>query len=228
MIDTHCHFDMMDNPIGFIDSKEANGDIVIGMTSCPEHFKLGLPFIKNKRCIRLALGFHPQIVNQIQAQFRSFIGLINKTSYIGEIGLDFSREFFSFRDVQIEYFTKICQYLSTSKKIISIHSVKAENCVLDILEQYQIKIPILHWFNGSVTQIQRAVNLGCYFSINEAMTQSQKGKVAIANMPRDKILTETDAPFNKKDNIEKAIYAIGMSKEEIHNNFINLISILKS
>lgn len=228
MIDTHCHFDMMDNPIAFIDGKEANGDIVIGMTSCPEHFNMGLPFIKNKRFIRLALGFHPQIANQIQSQFRSFIDLISKTSYIGEIGLDFSKEYIPFRDIQIEYFTKICQYLSSSRKIISIHSVKAENSVLDILERYQIKIPILHWFNGSATQIERAVNLGCYFSINEAMTQSQKGKSAIAKMPRDRILTETDAPFNRKDNIENAIYAIGMSKEEIHNNFIKLISVLKS
>ena len=41
IIDTHCHFDMMPNPEGYISAKEKAGDIVIGMTNLPSHFKMG-------------------------------------------------------------------------------------------------------------------------------------------------------------------------------------------
>ena len=55
IIDTHCHFDMMKSPESYIQEIENKGDIVIGMTNMPSHFKMGVPFVKKYKHVRLSL-----------------------------------------------------------------------------------------------------------------------------------------------------------------------------
>ena len=94
IIDTHCHFDMMPQPEAYIKQKEQAGDIVIGMTNLPSHFQMGFSHIKGYKHIRLALGLHPLRVEEGRRELTLFKRLIGQTSYIGEIGLDFSRDGF--------------------------------------------------------------------------------------------------------------------------------------
>lgn len=101
MIDTHCHFDMMPKPEAYIRQKEQAGDIVIGMTNLPSHFKLGVPFIRDYKHIRLALGLHPLLATENIRETKLFREYIDQTSYIGEIGLDFSKSSNGNKDVQI-------------------------------------------------------------------------------------------------------------------------------
>ena len=101
LIDTHCHFDMMDCPEQYIDNVEKNGDIVIGMTNLPNHFEMGINHIKGYRHVRLALGFHPQLAVQSDTEIFKFQKYVDSTSYIGEIGLDFSKEYIATKDIQI-------------------------------------------------------------------------------------------------------------------------------
>jgi TatD DNase family protein len=56
---------------------------------------------------------------------------------------------------------------------------------------------VLHWFTGSKSEARRAVDLGCYFSINCAMLRNDKGRDLVAALPSDRLLTETDAPFTQ-------------------------------
>ena len=93
IIDTHCHFDMMPNPEWYIQNAERKGEIIIGMTNLPSHFEMGCVHVQNFRHIRLALGFHPQLAKESIDELVSFGKLVNKTSYIGEIGLDFSKNY---------------------------------------------------------------------------------------------------------------------------------------
>jgi TatD DNase family protein len=55
--------------------------------------------------------------------------------------------------------------------------------------------PVLHWFTGTAAEARRAVNLGCYFSINAEMLRSPKHRALVAGLPIDRLLTETDGPF---------------------------------
>lgn len=116
MIDTHCHFDMIDDPETYISNMSLAGHTIIGMTNCPEHFEAGYRIVRKYPRIRLALGFHPQIVNQIQSQLKLFERLVDLTSYIGEIGMDFSRRYESFKTLQLKTFESICRVLSGKKK----------------------------------------------------------------------------------------------------------------
>lgn len=56
---------------------------------------------------------------------------------------------------------------------------------------------ILHWYSGDINDLRRAINQGCYFSINHQMLQSVNGRNVVENIPVDRLLLESDAPFTK-------------------------------
>lgn len=107
---------------------------------------------------------------------------------------------------------------------MSVHSRKAEKEVLDILKKYAIKKVIFHWYSGPLGLIEDIVNEGYYFSINEAMTKSNSGRNIINKIPRNRILTESDSPFNKLSNISNAILNCGLNEILIQSNFTTLIN----
>ena len=79
---------------------------------------------------------------------------------------------------------------------MSIHSRGAVSLVLDHLEiQRESGVPVMHWFSGTPWELERAVELGCWFSVGPAMLQSERGRHLTSMMPRDRVLTETDGPI---------------------------------
>jgi TatD DNase family protein len=58
-------------------------------------------------------------------------------------------------------------------------------------------IVVLHWFSGSKREAQRAVDLGCYFSVNAEMLRNERHHATVAMLPDDRLLTETDGPFTR-------------------------------
>lgn len=226
MIDTHCHFDMMPNPEAYIRERERQGDIVIGMTNAPSYFQIGYQHVKHFKHIRLALGFHPLLAHELQEELPLFEQLIDKTSYIGEIGLDFSREGMATKEIQINSLERILSMLSGKNKIISVHSRKAESMLLSLLKAYHIKNVIFHWYTGDLSLISKILDASYFFSINEAMVTTAKGKNIIDILPNNRILTETDSPFNRKNNLNKVysyLSGIGCNEQIIDNNFKGLI-----
>ncbi|HNH49993.1 MAG TPA: TatD family hydrolase, partial [Myxococcota bacterium] len=49
------------------------------------------------------------------------------------------------------------------------------------------------------TELKRAVELGCWFSVGPAMLATKSGRTLIGAMPAARVLTETDGPFAKTD-----------------------------
>ena len=80
-IDTHCHYDMMENPTDYISKAESHGDIIIGMTNLPSHYRMGKAHVVGYKHIRLSLGFHPQLAATSQHELLMFDSLVNFTSY---------------------------------------------------------------------------------------------------------------------------------------------------
>ena len=227
IIDTHCHFDMMSQPEAYIRQKEQAGDIVIGMTNLPSHFEMGLPHVKRDKHIRLALGLHPLLASENKNELPLFDSLLDQTSYIGEIGLDFSKEGLSTKEDQISTLRKLLEKLEGRKKIISVHSRKAEKELFDLLCEYNINNVIFHWYSGPIDLIPSIISKGYYFSINEAMTISKNGRTIIKEIPRSRILTESDAPFNNKVDIKEAQINMQITENEVKNNFMELLSKIK-
>lgn len=219
IIDTHCHYDMMESPEDYINKVENTGDIVIGMTNLPSHFDMGYEHIHKYKKVRLALGFHPQLADEHKDELSLFARYIGRTSYVGEIGLDFSSEYISTKDIQISCLKYILEKLQGKNKIISLHSRRAEKELFSLLLYYNIKNAIFHWYSGPLSLIPEIASEGYYFSINEAMTLSTSGKKIIEKIPQDRILTESDAPFNRKNNIALALRNLGLEENQIEKNF---------
>ncbi len=224
IIDTHCHFDMMPNPESFIRQREQAGDIVIGMTNLPSHFSMGIPHVKTYKHIRLALGLHPLLATENRREITQFKNYITQTSYIGEIGLDFSKEGKLQKKIQVDVFRELLRSLKGTKKIISVHSRKAEREVLNLLCEFEIENVIFHWYIGPTDLIPDILSKGYYFSINEAMMGSSNGQSIIKKIPKNRILTETDAPYNKRVDIKSVLAYMQMTEQDVRNNFMNLVA----
>lgn len=224
IIDTHCHFDMMPYPEAYISEKERSGDIVIGMTNLPSHFRMGQLYIRSFKHVRLALGLHPLLASESTNELALFNSSLNQTSYVGEIGLDFSKEGIATKNAQIMVLRNLLESLRGKKKIISVHSRKAERVLFDLLCEYNTKNVIFHWYSGPVDLIPSIISKGYYFSINESMTRSKNGRAILEQIPRNRILTETDAPYNTKINIKKTLANIQVAEAEIQNNFMTLLA----
>lgn len=227
MIDVHCHFDMMPNPEAYVRQKEEMGDVVIGMTNLPSHFQMGQPYIMHYKHIRLGLGFHPLLAAENKNELPLFKRMVDETSYIGEIGLDFSREGYASKEEQITVLKEILTTLRGKRKIVSVHSRRAEKELLGLLREFNIENVIFHWYSGSVSLIPAILERGYYFSINEAMTLSHSGKSIIDKIPQDRILMETDAPYNSRCSIQNAMRNMGVTEALIKRNFDELISRLR-
>ena len=87
-------------------------------------------------------------------------------------------------------------------KILTVHSVRAATAVLDLIETC---LPpsrggvVLHWFTGTAAEARRAIDLGCYFSINAEMLRKDHLRTVVTMLPLDRVLTETDGPFTQHD-----------------------------
>ena len=56
----------------------------------------------------------------------------------------------------------------------------------------------MHWFSGTHSELARAVDLGCWFSVGPAMLRGAKGRRLASLMPVGRILTETDGPLAQR------------------------------
>ena len=199
MYDMHCHLDLMPN-MQMVAEQALKRDInILTMTTTPKAYKKEIAILKNYTNIRVALGLHPQLIKERYAEVELVEQYIEKANYIGEIGLDFGKQYYSSKQKQIDVFDKIIKWSSElGNKVISIHSVKADRFVVDMIEKsgcYKNNICILHWFSGTSKQLQRAIEMGCYFSVNYKMLDSDNGRKLLSKIPPNRIVLEPDAPF---------------------------------
>ncbi len=197
MLDAHCHIDFYSDPLDIAMESERCRITTIAMTNLPSHYQAAYPHVKNLKYIRLALGLHPLLAEQHQEETSIFKQLLPKVSYIGEVGLDFSKEGSATRQKQIKCLRFVFSNIKDRQRFLSIHSRGAANDVLELLEEFSIKKAVFHWYSGSLSILDQALRSGHYFSVNIAMIRSTKGRKIIERIPRDRILTETDGPFIK-------------------------------
>lgn len=195
LIDTHCHIDLYDKPEMLLWECEKKGISVIAMTNLPSYFEMGYPFFRKSKLVRISLGLHPLFADKHKDEFHIFLRNLDRTSYIGEIGLDISNEGLATKELQLDSFEKVLKNVSTKKKILSIHSRRAEKEVLTLLIKYKISNAVFHWYSGSTSMLIKILDEGYYFSINPSMINSPNGQNIISKIPINKILTESDGPY---------------------------------
>ena len=144
-----------------------------------------------------AVGIHPELAHTPNADLRLFDDVVERTRFVGEIGLDGTPPYKAYRPQQTAVFQHVlASSARAGGRILSIHSRRATGRVLEALSQNkQAGVAVLHWFSGNARELAFAIELGCWFSVGPSMLSSPRGSSLAALMPRDRVLTETDGPF---------------------------------
>ncbi len=194
--DVHAHMDFFkeeelksileDSKIALVISNSVN------MKSCENNLELSKKYLK----LKLATGLYPEDNLKLTdfAKLKTFVKNNKKQVFaIGEIGLD-KQEKCDFK-IQEKIFIQELELAKELNVPSIIHTRKAEREVIDILENFKEQRIILHCFSGNFKLIKRAVELGFYFSIPAILIRSEHFQKLVAEVPRDRILTETDSPL---------------------------------
>lgn len=200
LVDFHCHLDLYSDFKVAVHAAEAAEVYTLGVTTTPRAWPRNLELTRDKKFVRAALGLHPQLVGEFPRDVEAWDAYFDQTRYIGEVGLDASPRFYKTLSQQREIFSHVLQRCAqgVDPKVLSIHSVRSAKLVLDEIER---QLPtrkhtvILHWFSGTAAELQRAIELNCYFSVNAAMLDGERRQRLVKQIPLERLLTETDGPF---------------------------------
>lgn len=207
LFDAHCHLDLMAHPDAVADEATALGLILFDCGVDPHDFARAKKRACGRSNIFAGIGLHPWWLADGRcgnAEINLLCEVAAQERLIGEVGLDFSARFAGSEPLQIQALDRLCDALVQSPlagRVISIHAVRSAGTVLDALESYGLLTPspnspaiIFHWFSGTSNELVRARNAGCYFSVNERMLATKRGREYARQIPLDRLLLETDAP----------------------------------
>ncbi|WP_139652340.1 TatD family hydrolase [Raoultibacter phocaeensis] len=200
LFDMHCHLDFMENAGGAAERAQALGIGCYSVTVTPHDYeRVSREFAAHEN-VRVGLGLHPWWIADGscgEEDIDRFGVLAAETRFIGEVGLDFGKRCAGTEELQTAAFERIASACSQGGKVVSLHAVKAVGAVLDVLEQFSClegNACILHWFSGTSDELQRAIRMGCYFSVGPRMLAAKRGVEYVKAIPASRLLLETDAP----------------------------------
>ncbi len=203
--DAHVHLDWFARPA---DTARAAAALGLGMFACtvePTGYKAAIDLADEKN-VALAPGFHPwwvaKAADENDARLEEALAAVAETRWVGEIGLDFGKKHAATKDEQVRVFTALCEKCAETSdaaapKVLSIHSVGAADCALDILEASGAAANcrcVFHWFSGTSQELARARDLGLWFSFGEKSLATRRGREYARQVPVGRLLTETDLP----------------------------------
>lgn len=207
LFDAHCHLDLMAHPDAVADEATTLGLSLFDCGVDPRDFARAKKRACNRSNIFAGIGLHPWWLADGRcgnAEINLLCKVAAQERLIGEVGLDFSARFAGSEPLQIQALDRLCDAVvqhPLAGRVISIHAVRSAGTVLDALESYGLLTPspnspviIFHWFSGTSNELVRARNAGCYFSVNERMLATKRGREYARQIPLDRLLLETDAP----------------------------------
>lgn len=219
LIDFHCHLDLYPDHESAVQEAENARVYTLAVTTTPRAWPRNYELTRKTRYVRAALGLHPQLVAERSAELALWDAHLGETRFVGEVGLDAGPRHYASFALQKQVFAHILRSCAKAGgKVLSVHSVRSSKVVLDYIETY---LPVgqgqvvLHWFTGSKSDLKRAIDLGCYFSVNRSMLERESGVDLVKSIPLNRLLTETDGPFTKLRDLPAKPADVWMTVEAI-------------
>ncbi len=208
----HCHLGFYDDLAATANELRALGVGAFCTTVTPSEYEQmsQLAALPN---VRLGVGLHPWWLSDGRAgaeDAKHVTEIAASERYIGEVGLDFSRDNAKQAELQIASLDAILAACEDTEHVFSLHAVKSASAVLDLLEKHRTceeSQVILHWFSGSSDELARARRLGCLFSVNPRMLDTRRGREYARQLPTNRLLLETDLPCEPGGPIERTAAA---------------------
>lgn len=194
-VDAHVHVDRFPRPSEALAAAAAARVVCVAVTETPRDFEVLGARVGSRPMIRVALGAHPLRAQALgRDAMRRFVRLAERADYLGEVGLDGSREGRASLPAQRRVFEQVLGVPGIATKVLTVHSRGAEAETVALLAEAGVAA-ILHWYSGALKHADAALDAGMYFSVNAAMLRSQKGARLLRALPRERVLTETDGPY---------------------------------
>ena len=208
LIDSHAHIDFPqfaeDRAAMLQRAQEAGVQalLAIGTGPGPEKLDAALPHAEQHDWIYSSIGIHPHEAKQATPEhFDELVRLAQHPKVIawGEIGLDYFYDH-SPRDVQANVFRAQMELAQAARLPIIIHCRDAWDDCLALIEQHWKPTGlggILHCFTSTLDHAKRGLDMGFLISFagNSTYPKAQAIRDVAKELPLDRILIETDAPF---------------------------------
>ncbi|OZG72005.1 hypothetical protein BTA51_18580 [Hahella sp. CCB-MM4] len=202
-IDSHCHLDLdaFDGDRGqVIDRSSAAGvERIVVPATTPESWERLLKLAETFSALRIAFGIHPYFLDDIPESAltelrRMIAGHRARIVAIGETGLDKMIEV-DFEKQQF-FFAKQLEMAEEFGLPVIIHSRRAHDRVVAMVRRSSVRRGVVHGFAGSYQQGAAFWKLGLRLGVGGVITyeRARKTRNAVAQMPVEALLLETDAP----------------------------------
>jgi TatD DNase family protein len=163
--------------------------------------EMNIELSKKYDYIYAAVGIHPETVYKEPIGESTYEWLIdtlknNNVTALGEIGLDYHYEGYN-KQWQADAFKRQLEIAKDFDLPVIIHARDATQDYLDILHYYKPR-GVVHCFGGSrETAREITQKLGMYIGFTGVITfkNARKTLEAVDEVPMDRILFETDAPY---------------------------------
>ncbi|ACT08392.1 TatD-related deoxyribonuclease [Dickeya chrysanthemi Ech1591] len=204
-IDTHCHFDFplfADDAAGSLAlAAQAGVGRLIVPAVAAEHFDRVMTLSRRWSALYAALGLHPlYIAGHQEAHLAELASLLAQAHprlvAVGEMGLDLY--------MPEPQFERQKAFLGAQLKLadrhdlpVILHSRRSHDQLAQMLRRYPLACTgVVHGFAGSYDQAMTFIRLGYYIGVGGTITypRANKTRQAIARLPLDRLLLETDAP----------------------------------
>ena len=207
LFDAHVHLDFYANAPQVAEQAQEFGLSFLACTVTPAGYLCAAQELADTPGVHLAAGAHPWWIADgriAEKDVDTLVSILPDLRFIGEVGLDFSPAHVGegTQRIQVSAFERIMRACSetsdpTCPKVVSIHSVRSADVVLDVLERTGAVRScrcIFHWFSGRPEELWRAARMGCYFSFGEHSLATRRGREYVREVPAELLLTETDLP----------------------------------
>ena len=211
LFDARVHLDFYANAPQVAAQAQKLGLSLLACTVTPSGYRRAAQELEGSSGVHLAVGAHPWWVADGRVGEKDvdeLVSMLPDLRFVGEVGLDFSPAHAGeeTRDAQVSAFERIMRICAETSdpscpKIVSIHSVRSTDVVLDVLERTGAVRScrcIFHWFSGRPEELWRAARMGCHFSFGEHSLATRRGREYVREVPSELLLTETDLPAGEK------------------------------
>lgn len=203
LIDTHCH---LNDQEAFPDPSAAVHEavdagvkklIVIGVNTSSSQYAVELA--ENYQEVYAAVGWHPNESSRFNTKELIKIEELlkhPKVLGVGEIGLDFYRNYASQESQEVCFLSQLELALKFDKSVV-LHCRNAYPEVLTLLELRPNRKLLFHCFAGTFEDAKRAISLDAYFGVDGPITykKAEELRAVIKTLPQDRLLLETDSPW---------------------------------
>ncbi len=202
LIDAHAHLDFRqfdsDREAAIDRAREAEVVTIVNVGTDLASSRASIALADQYDTIYATVGFHPHDASKVgpsELDELRDLAARPKVVAIGEIGLDYYRDR-SPRPAQRQAFADQLALAADLDLPVVVHSRDAHEDVEAILDEYD-GVAILHSYSGGRQRLDRALAKGFYISISGPVTfrNAHRLREAVAAVPLDRLLVETDCPF---------------------------------